>query len=438
MKTMKKLASLLLALAMIFALAVTASAQTITVTPPAGMTGGATYKIYKVFDATVNGENISYKLVEGKTTVPAGFNLANSYVTYAGTGTALSAADIAAIAAYVTEADLVDTLTASNSQPVTSKDLPAGYYYITTSTGSLVTVDSNDSNVVVDDKNKIPTVDKVIASASNVSEGSKQAMAQLGSEVWYTATIVVGKGTTNYVFHDCMDDSLTYQKNATVAGIDAEFYTIQETPDEGDTLTITFADGLAEDTEITIRYSAIINDSALNGDPANNRAWVSYGDYNTTEVNTAVYNAQFTVTKQDANNAPLAGAGFVIKNEDKQYYCLSGKTVTWVGNIDEATEYSSDATGAVPAFTGLANGIYYLEEKTVPAGYNKAADYQFEIKTDNYTAANLAQQTTVINQAGTELPTTGGMGTTLFYTLGGILVVAAIVLLVTKKRMSAE
>ena len=44
----------------------------------------------------------------------------------------------------------------------------------------------------------------------------------------------------------------------------------------------------------------------------------------------------------------------------------------------------------------------------------------------------------VLNQTGTELPSTGGMGTTLFYVVGGLLVAVAVVLLVTKKKMSAD
>ena len=92
----------------------------------------------------------------------------------------------------------------------------------------------------------------------------------------------------------------------------------------------------------------------------------------------------------------------------------------------------------MPAFTGLANGTYTLVEKTVPAGYNKAADSTFTIEAGDYTKQNLEQASTVINKAGTELPSTGGMGTTLFYVVGGILVLAAGIMLVARKRMSSR
>ena len=54
------------------------------------------------------------------------------------------------------------------------------------------------------------------------------------------------------------------------------------------------------------------------------------------------------------------GAGFVIQNADKKYYNLTNGVVTWVDSIDNATEYKSDAQGAVPAFTGLVDGTYTL------------------------------------------------------------------------------
>ena len=74
---------------------------------------------------------------------------------------------------------------------------------------------------------------------------------------------------------------------------------------------------------------------------------------------------------------------------------------------------------------------------TVPSGYNKAADSTFTIAKDNYTAANLEQTAEVENNSGSELPSIGGIGTTMFYVIGAILVIGAGVVLVTRRRMSA-
>ena len=441
---MKRIIPLLLALIMILSLATTAFAAgtgSITIKPPSGLDASATntYKIYKVFDADGNGTNISYKLVEGKTTAPAGFTVdAGGNVTYTGTGTEgkLTAADIAAIAAYVKNDTPVATATSTGTADAVVTGLANGYYYITTSTGTVVSIDSTNPNASVNDKNEIPVLDKKITGASSVDTDGLKALAQVGTNVSFEVTITVGKGAKNYVFHDTMSAGLQYNNDAAVTGVDASKYTIKATPDAGDTITITFVDGIADDTEITITYSAKVTSDALQTNPAKNTAKVTYGEgYTTTSKETEVYNAKFTVTKQDGNNKPLAGAGFVIKNANK-YYKIDNGVVTWVDSIDDATEYTSDEEGKVTAFTGLANGTYTLVEKTVPAGYNKAADSTFTIAEHNYTAENLEQTAKVTNQAGTELPSTGGVGTTMFYIFGALLMVGAAVLLVTKKRMA--
>ena len=211
----------------------------------------------------------------------------------------------------------------------------------------------------------------------------------------------------------------------------------------GDTVTVTFKDDglakLADNADIKITYSATVTSDALTVDPANNTATLDYGDGHTTEMDQVnVYNAKFTVTKQDGDGKALEGAGFVVKNADNKYYKIENNVVSWVDSIDAATEYKSDANGAVPAFTGLADGTYTLIEKTVPDGYNKAADSTFTIEEGDYTADNLEQEATVINNSGTELPSTGGIGTTIFYILGTILVIGAGVVLVTRRRMNVQ
>ena len=90
-----------------------------------------------------------------------------------------------------------------------------------------------------------------------------------------------------------------------------------------------------------------------------------------------------------------------------------------------------------PYFTGNQVFSYiYLEGTKAPAGYNQLTG-PVEISINNLgTEALLSIPVSVSNQAGTLLPSTGGMGTTVFYVLGTVLVLGAVVLLVTKKRMS--
>ena len=90
---------------------------------------------------------------------------------------------------------------------------------------------------------------------------------------------------------------------------------------------------------------------------------------------------------------------------------------------------------------GLANGTYWLEETQQPTGYNKLTERKSVTLENGNNTATMNDKTYasggvhIVNQSGTVLPGTGGMGTTLFYVVGGGLMVAAFVLLVAKKRM---
>ena len=451
MKKMRKIFALLIAMVMVLGMSTmvfAAGTGSITITPPDGVdtTQTITYKIYKVFDADGNGSAISYKLVSGKTTAPAGFTVDTAgNVTYSGTSTTggLTEADIAAIAAYVASDSPVATVTSTGGADAVATGLANGYYYITTTTGTVVTIDSTNPNATVDDKNIIPGVDKKITGASSYDADGKKALAQVGTQVEFTATITVGKGQIGYEFNDTMTSGLTYVADSlTVTGIPAAGYTATAS---GQSIKVEFDDDeiakLAQGAEIVLTYKATITENALNDDPEKNTATISYGNngqYTSEPSVTEVYNAQFTVTKQDGNNQPLAGAGFVIANADNKYYKLDNGVVTWVDSIEDADEHVSDAQGAVAAFTGLANGTYTLVEKTVPAGYNKAADQNFTVAEHDYTATNLEQTAQVINTAGSVLPSTGGIGTTIFYIIGAILVIGAGVVLVTRRRMNAN
>ncbi len=459
MKKMKKIFALLIAMVMVLGMSTAvfaAGTGSITITPPEGTESGTTntYKIYKVFDADGDGDAISYKLVSGKTTAPAGFTVdAGGNVTYTGTSTTgeLTADDISAIASYVAGDEPVATVTSTGTADAVASNLPNGYYYITTSTGTVVTINSTNPDVEVDDKNVVPPVTKVIdgVSTGSFDTAGKNAIAQVGTTVSYTATVTVEKGQHNYVFHDTMGTGLTYNNDAAVTGIEAAQYTIKETPDDGDTLTISFVDGIAEGTVITIKYSATVNSEALTVDYANNTASVSYGDGNgssSVPVDPKVYTAGISAVKYDGNNTEatdddkaLAGAGFKLKNSEGKYYKLDNGVVTWVDK-DAADEHVSDAEGKVAEFTGLGSGTYTLEETTVPSGYNQSADVEFTIDTAKAdpTEADLHKTADVFNNKGSVLPSTGGIGTTIFYVIGAILVIGAGVVLVTRRRMNVQ
>ena len=475
MKKLSKLLVLVLSAVMIFAMSASVFAQTdnsgkggpasITITLPTtevAPTAATTYKIYKVFDATNDGTSdaISYKLVSGKTAAPAGFTVDSAgNVTYTGSGTdgELTDEDIAAIAAYVGDSDLMYTATVAVGETTeTVTGLPYGYYYITTSTGSVVTVDSTNPNASVKDKNVIPPVVK--SAGTQYDAASLKAIAAVGTSQSFTAVITKTHGAINLVFTDTMTD-MTYNGDVAItvsAGTaPTAAQAVVATTDTGFTVTFDndYIAGLADGTKITLNYSGTITSDALSVNPAKNKATLTSGEGNTSESDEVeVYNAKFTVTKEDGSNQPLAGAGFVLKNASGAYYKLNAATATAPASITwytlasgetlaqaiaagKVTEYTSGSDGAVTAFTGLADGTYTLVESTTPDGYNTAPDYEFTVSGSDYTTTNLEQETTVINNAGTELPATGGIGTTIFYVLGTLLVVGCGIVLVSRRRM---
>ena len=120
-------------------------------------------------------------------------------------------------------------------------------------------------------------------------------------------------------------------------------------------------------------------------------------------------------------------------------------------NTVTVTEITTDDTGKF-TIRGLDSGTYYLTETATPAGYNQlsgpievvisdtgAVKYKMSGDTEYTEFEETAEPIIPVeNKAGSLLPSTGGMGTTIFYVVGSILLIGAAVLLVTKKRMSVE
>lgn len=220
--------------------------------------------------------------------------------------------------------------------------------------------------------------------------------------------------------------------------------------------TQAYLDSLAEDTDIVVEYTAVLNENAEIYTTANtNDTYLSYGDASKTEEShTDTYTYKFDLVKTDKDKKVLTGAEFKLYDAE-----TDGNEIALVKEADGIYRVATAEEKAADSFTaavieagkvtikGLDAGTYYLEETKAPEGFNVIKDRQkVVIFKDSTLEATLdAEGTTyvsggvqVINRTGSLLPSTGGIGTTIFYIVGGLLVVAAAILLITKRRMKTN
>lgn len=461
MKQAKKLASLLLALVMVLALATTVFATGTNSITVKGAQKDETYTIYKMFDLVVN---------EGMTAYS--YTVNSAWSDFFTTGEGATYVAIAEETGYVTWKDGKDTAsemaafgkaaaavasgkTAADTKKPTAdgefkfENLDAGYYLITSTNGTLAIVDTTPSNPAaeVTEKNEDHTLDKKVQEDSDRSWGTENS-AQIGDTVNFKTDISVKKGAKNLVMHDKMEDGLSFNADSVaIAGLTrgTEYTVVTTGLTDGCTFEIrfteTYLNSLSNDTSLTVTYSAVLNEKADITVGEKNDAKLTWGDKSETEWSETVTKTyQFEVLKYaatDATKNPLAGATFQLKN--------ANNTIVKLIKVSN-TEYrvaNSNETGAVESFTTDASGkivikgvdldTYTLVETQAPNGYNALKDpVSVTVTKDTVLTVD------VPNASGTELPGTGGIGTTIFYVLGSILVIGAAVLLVTKKRMSAK
>ena len=325
-------------------------------------------------------------------------------------------------------------------------NLDAGYYLITSTNGTLAMVDTTPANPnpAVDEKNPNPTVDKEVMEDSTNEWGDSNS-AQIGDTVYFRTTVNLKHGAKNYVVHDKMGDELTLNADSiTVVGLTkGTDYTVVTTGlNDGCSFEVrftqTYLDTITASTNLVVEYNAVLNEKAKVESAALNKTQLTWGDANHTEWDKTETNTyKFEVLKfagTDTAKNPLAGAVFQLRD-------AKGNVVKLVKVSN--TEYrvaNGNEAGAVDSFTTVENekivikGVdldkYTLVEIAAPEGYNKLkAPVEVTVKADN------ALVVEVPNNTGAELPSTGGIGTTIFYVVGGILVVGAAVVLTTRKRM---
>lgn len=478
MKRTKKIAAVLFALVMMLCLTATAFAAntgSITISNPVD---GEVYNAYKMFDLrsydAATGA-YSYRVTSDWENFVKGDGAAyldvdnNGYV-YVKNGTTIAdnSAEAAALAKaaikYANDNNLSATATLNKANSYKAEGLELGYYVVDSSLGTLCALTTTNTDATVNEKNDQPTIDKEVKENSTGVWGPKND-ASVGDTVEYKTTIHAKKDSKNYVLHDKMSEGLSFNATSVVVKVGdntvdtSNYELVTEGLTDGCTFEIKFAqsylDSLAEDTDIVVEYSAVLNENAVIYPAANtNDTDLTYGESGRTEKShTDTYTYKFDLVKTDKDNKVLTGAEFKLYDAETEGNEIALiKEADGVYRVATADEKAAEGfTAAVieagkVTITGLDAGTYYLEETKAPEGFNIIKDRQKVVITDSNLEATYDEEGTtyisggvqVINRTGSLLPSTGGIGTTIFYIVGGLLVVGAAVLLITKKRMKAN
>ena len=562
---MKKLLSFLMATLLLVGVCTAAVAENDGTLTIQNATIGRTYTVYKVFDATYSGTNISYtytKTGESDALFAAltdtedalnPFVLTPTVVENVYNVTIKEGATAETISAWLTAHKDLLTQTAyqeATSSTVVFENLPYGYYYVTSTLGIAVSVDTVTPDVTIIDKNQEPDWDNggkyIDVDGGRVYINSANIGETLNFVVPVVATNGVGdKLATSYIIDDTLPTGITFNDDLEVY-IDGEKLVIDEDPATPEPYSVVYGNDFtfevtipwaAKDTDgywhpiyedssshlIEIKYTGTVNEQIGIDTDNVNTAHFTYtlvdptvpedepvepeGEKPTSSTDT--FSTQFTINKVDSEGHALTGAkfnlsgtsiGIIFVNQEMYvpvsndyepqegeqiYYMLRDGSYTTTSPYDENVNLESydvenpdqkyikintvtqqttstpinvdayvNADGKI-TFKGLGEGIYTLTELIAPNGYNllnapieiqisfntEAKTFTFEYRNqgeDEWKNFDATMGLDIVNSTGSELPSTGGIGTTIFYIVGGVLMVAAVVLFATKKRMSAS
>lgn len=341
--------------------------------------------------------------------------------------------------------------------------------------------------VTKDTKLDVPTVVKKVQdkndSTGETSVWQDSADYDIGDDVPYQITgtmpnTIDDYKTYKYVFTDTMSKGLTYTaKNVKITigdkDVTSSFTEAVATKEDGSTVVTWTCENLKdiegvtlnENTKVVVNYTAKLNENAVLGSGGNpNTVNLTFSNNpnnggegetgKTPDDKNIVFTYKVVVNKVDKDNKALAGAEFTLSKVNANNTSTVVKTFTLTGNTKtDATTFTA---------TGLDDGTYVLKETKTPTGYNTIADQYFTITAehdataDNPTLTSLSGDkltsstqstitftadkdagsltTNVVNEKGSSLPSTGGIGTTIFYAAGGALVVLAGAMIAARKR----
>ena len=363
-------------------------------------------------------------------------------------------------------------------------DVDDGYYLIVGRTAANLALVTTDVTIV--EKNEYPHIIKEFTDEDETSEidsdtddenTSANDTVQVGDTVSYTLTVTIPSGANQQMvvtdtFTTGLDPVLdgTVVKT-TITGLTGATPTVSAPADGKFTVTLTPADVIANAGKtFTIVYEAVVTEDAWKQTEINTGE-VKYGnDYTSTTdfVDSVTYNveldkkanaedgedlggAKFELYRTDADHnltkaavtlkaltdAELTAAG-ITKADKTIYYRVADADDTGTTTTIDMTEKVSDAADAEYKYTkaviyGLdGDSTYYARETLAPTGFNiLTEDFEMVMNDANHVY-------NIVNNSGSVLPSTGGIGTTIFYVIGAILVIGSGVVLVTRRRMNAN
>lgn len=452
---------------------------------------GESYTIYKIFDTDSTGKGSIVATEAQKNFYEAQGN--NPFVFTANTSGTYNVSVgqdqdvISFLRGFVTDVDGVVTVdpdflaVVDYSEPIeadavseTFANIPYGYYLVTSSLGSVVTLNSTTPDQTVIDKNQPGGTgfEKTVAGEDEVVEIGEQFTVTLK----FTATNYDGETPIDkYTVSDTLPEGMqlvseqptirvgeqqvqpdSYQFNS-----DANSFSFDITWREGETFKY------GSPVEVVVTYDVVLTDAADIQEGITNEAeldWTGNDDGPSKDTET-VYTYALAIQKVDEKGKPLGGATFEVTNNGEKVMVSEVEGQPGVYVVDPTSESNvvvSPASGTI-VIKGVDNETYTLTETAAPAGYNLLGEPVTVLPTetgkttitiyfdaegnvaDTETTSSTTVDTTVpvtaevvVNQAGSMLPSTGGMGTTALYIVGGALVAATGITLVVRRRMNNE
>ncbi len=298
--------------------------------------------------------------------------------------------------------------------------------------------------------------------------------------------------TYYFAFHDQEETGLTFDKTSVKVYVDGQKITAgydiktkaENGLSDGCTFEVIFSNlktinSVKAGSKIRVEYTSELNANAVIGAEGNvNKGKLEFSNNPNTDQgesrgetpwdNVIVFTYQLVVNKvaNSQSGNPLPGAAFELKKKNSEGNYVTVALVNATKEQDGSYKLIDDQKTRFE-WSRIDDGDYQLVEVITPAGYNTIDPIEFTVNADHtiewdgtnrnrvltslngtkasggdiiFTAnANKTElESKVVNQSGSSLPSTGGMGTTIFYVVGTILVLAAVVLLITKKRMHAD